>query len=369
MKLSINTVRNLIDELSCVIDYDLNIMDEKGIIISSTDPLRTGHFHEGALLVIENRLDLLKVSYDDEYEGCKEGTNVPLIVDNEIIGVLGITGDAQETAKYASIIRKTAEILLRDYFRLEQAADWNQAKLFFLNSWLNCEITDRDRIHRKLQQYKCTPSSSWQVIVADSLLGHGAIRQFLNSKVNTSSAVTCWSNTHGVIIGMFESSRQAGEYIESLLENHPHKESFFFAVGSTVNDEMLVPKSYDQALALLLYEQKKSRGSGDLYSGVKYYSDHMVDVIFSEIPDESKDEIISGVFSGCRKEDIGPMASFILEYCRCSGSINKIAESLYIHKNTVQYKINRILRYTGLDLRITEDMIKLRAAAQLYLIS
>ena len=369
MKLSINTVKNLIKELSSVIDYNLNIMDENGIIISSTNSERIGQFHEGALLVIKNKLAELQVSYDGEYEGCKEGTNVPLIVDHEIIGVLGITGDVKETAKYTSIIKKTAEILLKDYFNLEQAASWNQARLFFLNSWLNREITERDRIHRKLHQYKCPLSSSWQVIVVDSLTGHDAVRKFLNENVRGSHSVTSWNNTHGIIIGMFDSGEAAGEYVESIIENHPDKDSFFFAIGNTVHDEMLVPESYDQALAMLQYARKKSKSTMTVYSGISFYSDNMIDIILNNIPEKSKKEIISDVFSSCKESDIDSMSAFIMEYCSRNGSINKIAESLYMHKNTVQYKINRIYRFTGLDLRITNDMIKLRAAAQLHLIS
>lgn len=369
MKLSINTVKNLIKELSSVIDYNLNIMDENGIIISSTNSTRIGQFHEGALLVIKNKLAELQVNYDGEYAGCKEGTNVPLIVDDKIIGVLGITGDVKETAKYTSIIKKTAEILLKDYFNLEQTASWNQARLFFLNSWLNQEITDRDRIHRKLQQYKCPLSSSWQVIVVDNLTGHEATRRFLDENVRTSHAVTSWNNTHGIIIGMFESVEYAGEYIETLMETHPEKDNFFFAIGNTVHDEMLVPKSYDQALALLQYARKKSQSTMTAYRGISLYRDNMMDIIFSSVPEEFKKEIITDVFSNCKESDIDSISAFIMEYCNHNGSINKIAESLYMHKNTVQYKINRIYRLTGLDLRVTNDMIKLRTAAQFHLIS
>lgn len=369
MKISTNTVRNLIRELSQVINYDLNIMDENGIIVSSTDADRIGQFHEGALLVIRDNLEELQVNYDGEFEGCRQGTNVPLVVDHEIIGVLGITGDVKETAKFTSIIRKTAEILLRDYFNLEHTTSWNQSRMFFLNSWLDREITERDRIHRKLRQYKCSLSSTWQVIVVDNLKGHESTRRFLKDCVKTSKAVTSWNNTHGVIIGMFESGEAAGAYLESLLDNHPQKDNFFFAVGNTVKDEMLVPESYDQALALLRYVRRKSRATGTPYNGISFYSANIVDVIFSRIPERSRDEIVSEVFSECSESDVGPMSEFIIEYCNHNGSINRIAESIHVHKNTVQYKINKICRFTGLDLRITNDMIKLRAAAQLYLIS
>ena len=42
MKISKNTATDLIREISSVIDYDINIMDENGIIMASTDPLLSG---------------------------------------------------------------------------------------------------------------------------------------------------------------------------------------------------------------------------------------------------------------------------------------------------------------------------------------
>ena len=78
---------------------------------------------------------------------------MPLLVDNEIIGVVGITGNVDETSKYANIIKKTAEILFKEYAALEEMTQLNEARMFFLNSWLNGEVTDISRIRRKLEQY------------------------------------------------------------------------------------------------------------------------------------------------------------------------------------------------------------------------
>lgn len=369
MKLSKITVSNLIRELNSVMDYDLNIMDETGIIVASTDHTRVGSFHEGALLIIRDNLDELLVSYDNEYEGCREGSNVPLVVDKERIGVLGITGNVTETAKYTRIIQKTAEILLKDYYSLEQSASRDQAKMFFLNSWLNREITDKDRISRKLNQYKCPSSSSWQVIVIDNISGHTVSRNFLNESVISPRTVTGWNNTYGIIIGTFDSCDDAEEYIESLLANRDDRDDFFFAIGDTVHDLLSVPDSYDRALALLQYMRRRRKISLTVYKGIARYSDYMMAIILNGISTEQRDEILETVFGSCHDVNLDDMSYFIIEYCKNNGSINKIADSLFMHKNTVQYKINRIRRLTGLDLRVTFDMLKLLAAAELHLSS
>ena len=45
----------------------------------------------------------------------------------------------------------------------------------------------------------------------------------------------------------------------------------------------------------------------------------------------------------------------------CDGSINQAAEQLYLHKNTLQYKLNRLREKTGYDPR------KLSSAPYYYL--
>ena len=42
-------------------------------------------------------------------------------------------------------------------------------------------------------------------------------------------------------------------------------------------------------------------------------------------------------------------------YFACEGSIIKMAEKLYIHKNTVQYKLKKMAEETGRDIRQPSD--------------
>ena len=369
MKLSQSTVHQLIDELSSVIEYNLNIMDEKGTIIASTDPERIGQFHEAALLIIDQDLPSLLVHHDGEYHGCREGTNVPLLVDGEIIGVLGITGNVDDTSKYASIIKKTAEILLKDYSELSQRTRLNEARMFFLNSWLNGEVRDADRIRRKLEQYGSHPSSRFQVAIIDNIRGHDPARAFLTDRVSSIDIITTWNNSYGIIIGMFESTDELCAYLESILTRTTDRDDFFFAVGDTVGSEDLLHRSYAHAFSLLRYVKKRSEALGIRYSGISRYEDHILELIMGNVPDGTRSEYLSSVFSDVDAHNLEDMVSFILTYCEHNGSINGIAKDLFIHKNTVQYKIRRIRDLTGLDLRSNLDMIRLHAAAEWFLLS
>ena len=101
MKVSRKQARDLIAEISAVVDIDINIMDDTGTIVASTDDERIDQFHEGAQMLIRDRRSELIVHYDNEFRGCRKGINLPLIYKDKIIGVIGLTGEIEETIHYA----------------------------------------------------------------------------------------------------------------------------------------------------------------------------------------------------------------------------------------------------------------------------
>lgn len=84
----------------------INIMDQKGIIIASTEKHRIGDFHQGAAEVLETGKPVLIKKEDlPRYPGTKEGYNMPIFLNDEIIGVVGIFGCEDEVQSIANLLR------------------------------------------------------------------------------------------------------------------------------------------------------------------------------------------------------------------------------------------------------------------------
>ena len=84
----------------------INIMDQKGIIIASTEKHRIGDFHQGAAEVLETgKPVLIKIEDLPRYPGTKEGYNMPIFLNDEIIGVVGIFGCEEEVQSIANMLR------------------------------------------------------------------------------------------------------------------------------------------------------------------------------------------------------------------------------------------------------------------------
>ena len=95
MVLDVELAEKIIDKLADCTDYNVNIMNDKGIIVASKDKSRVGTFHEVALEIVQKKLDYKEVEAEDTFLGAKPGINMPLEHKKTIIGVLGLTGSFQ----------------------------------------------------------------------------------------------------------------------------------------------------------------------------------------------------------------------------------------------------------------------------------
>ena len=92
-----------------------------------------------------------------------------------------------------------------------------------------------------------------------------------------------------------------------------------------------------------------------------------MELLLDDVTRERKVEYLKKVF---RNADAGEMADYIgiLEaFFGAEGSLQKAAQTLYIHKNTVQYRIKRLTEVTGLDVRRPSQAPALYLAMLFYL--
>lgn len=89
----------------------------------------------------------------------------------------------------------------------------------------------------------------------------------------------------------------------------------------------------------------------------------MLDLVIHQISVTHKKNLFYQVFKECNKAEINEICDFTTAYFECNGSLSQLAENEYIHKNTVQYRINKIKKKTTLDIRKYHDLFVLYLAA------
>ncbi len=132
--LSKELAQSIVNKVMEVIPYNVNIMDEDGIIIGSGDVSRIGSLHEGALNALKNKKT---VEIFKDYEYAKAGVNIPILFRNKIMGVIGITGEPKIVSPFGKIVSITAELLISQEYTLNQHIIKQKLIEEFIYEWLN----------------------------------------------------------------------------------------------------------------------------------------------------------------------------------------------------------------------------------------
>jgi len=81
------------------------------------------------------------------------------------------------------------------------------------------------------------------------------------------------------------------------------------------------------------------------------YDQITLELFISEISPTVKAEYVEKIFAGCSYLERRQWIGLLEVYFAANGSIAEASARLYIHKNTLQYKLKKLERLTGYDVR------------------
>ncbi|RIL86721.1 transcriptional regulator, partial [Staphylococcus cohnii] len=111
---------------------NINIMNFNGVIIASFDKSRIGTLHEGAIEVLKQEKTVV-INQEDSlhFKGTQAGINLPIIFQDNIVGVIGITGNPNQITHVADLVKMSTELLLyQNYFTYELEGQIRSQELF-----------------------------------------------------------------------------------------------------------------------------------------------------------------------------------------------------------------------------------------------
>ncbi|MBO7214912.1 MAG: helix-turn-helix domain-containing protein [Clostridia bacterium] len=132
-------------------------------------------------------------------------------------------------------------------------------------------------------------------------------------------------------------------------------------VGSTVKSFVDVSLSYNQAVAT-----EKASANLD-FDGVFAYKDYLINKIAEELPPEKVEEYLN-VLSFCGTEILKDQELLNTGdyFLRNNLNVSETAREMFIHRNTLIYRLEKIEKLTGLDIKKFGDALNFKL---LYIIS
>ncbi len=105
-----------------IIHHNVNVIDHHGQIIASGERHRIGEQHEVAREVIRTgkRICINNAAEAARFHNVHPGINHPIIYDDRVVMVVGISGDPAAISRYAELAVLTAELLVRQAIEMRE---------------------------------------------------------------------------------------------------------------------------------------------------------------------------------------------------------------------------------------------------------
>ncbi|MDI3515655.1 MAG: carbohydrate diacid regulator [Rhodocyclaceae bacterium] len=111
--LDASLAQSIVDRAMQILRTNVNVMDERGLIIASGEPARIGTRHEGALLVLaQGRAVEIDAAVASRLHDTRPGINLPLRAEGRVVGVVGLSGAPEAIRQHAELVRMAAETML-----------------------------------------------------------------------------------------------------------------------------------------------------------------------------------------------------------------------------------------------------------------
>lgn len=357
MKINKYAAQSIVDSMKEIINYDINFIDNNGVILASTDEHRIGQEHYGAKICIHNKEDLFIYS-DDLYKGSKKGINMLLYFENEIIGVIGITGEPDVIDKYGRIIKKMSEILIyEDWYKTNKMKMKENVRISIEGLLLDNKSAGPSLYPENDISEKSIITIIWEKDSIDSVRldkVYNKIMSLIN--IDNNNYIAQFYNEIVVIISAINED-ELSYLVHKIYETIKVYGTFSIGVGSSYRNEIDLKKSYDESKASLKWNSISSSSTS-----IAFYEKLDLGLLFNNTTKTDIKIYINSITKNIPEKDIALYLELIQSYSKHNGKIKEIGEELYIHKNTVQYRLNRLYEITGYNPRNITDFVKLYLA-------
>ena len=343
------------------------ITDTDGIIIGCSDEERIGELHEASLDVLQTRQSS---SHDQdtasELQGTFAGITLPLEYDGKLIGTVGITGDPRHVGRYGELIRAFSEMLMRTRENQRLRADRDRESLSLLREILDLDGTaeQEERIILRAEAMGCSlPGHRAAVLVQldepseDMELLREAFYQIFDPATEIAGPLS----PHRILTLSICRSEPADikalrDRCRALYENlRALKMNCVIGIGAPADDLPQLKRSCEDAMQTVRIALKTDPRPAVLSS-----EEAALERMIASIPSvRYSKNAVSAMEILQRQKDSEEIMQMIVVWCQHAFNVSDTARALFIHKNTLIYRLERVERLTGFDLRSFRDALTL----------
>ncbi len=350
---------NIVQETMTRLDRNINIINTEGYIIASGDPSRVGKMHVAALEAIQSGQTIVITEHNQHlWDGARCGMNMPVSFQNQIVGVIGITGEPEEIAEFAELVRMTTELMLNQAFQIPQQ-EWRSRTKEVVMEQLIKPMPDLKQIDKQLQllSMELRPPYYAYVLRMDQTLEYNSmLLQKTEDIFGSHHVLTVLLDAHRACIFVFGLSDQVrSQKIEAWLDLI-RRSAVPFHLGCSNG------ATRREDIATIVEEAEFALRYGDQDQQILLYAGLEPQMIVLQSNPLTSQRYLEQVLAGMSETAVQTLQAFF----NCNMNIQDTANALSLHKNTIVYRLKKVKEITGYDPQIFRDALALQTAIWLY---
>lgn len=352
-----NLAQQIVHTVKDVCGCNINFIDCSGIIFASTDEKRIGTFHEiGRQAAVERRT--IEVDTDNDFAGTQRGVNLPIFHNHEVTAVIGISGPPAEAAKYAHLAERITKLLIREKELYSFSRTQEEMRHYLIHSFIGRETPDRQYMKDICARWKINIDAPGRLILLRLNCGVSAgdiaaMEQEIENMLKSAEIplYTYHYPNEYLAVAQDEVFARNRYLLEAFARKN--RQLLKIAVGRSAVLSGL-SDSYESALTAM-----KSIASGQ--EAYVLFDTLTLEILLCNLEVSSRKEYLKKTTAGLTNDDL----NLITVYFNEDMSLSRTCQKLYLHKNTLQYRLKRIHKITGYDPRKFRDAVLLYLAVMI----
>jgi len=347
------TAQRIVDRAMKVIGHSVNVMTPDGVIIASGDPLRVGEVHQGARHVaLRGKSLAVDASNAEQFPGVRHGINVPITVGQQVVAVVGISGEPAKVLQFADLVKVTAELMLEQTALLElgqhrrrQIEDTLLALINGRNvpqSWLDRIDVDlvQPRLALIIEPLQLPGSDDFVILLMRQL--ELSDKSLLLAQVAPQRLLVLAPVKSPGTAALRSMAEQALSLLQSSL-SATTRMAVVIAAGQYIEGSL--QGCYESALATMAHRRRESP-----QNNVHCYSDDPVTILWeSLLPGWQQQELLRPLQTLRAHPRHLLYVRTLQAFFNANGDVKQCAAVLHLHRNTVRYRLKGIEKLTGLS--------------------
>ena len=344
----------LVKEMSSVLKLNVNVMNADGYIIASNDSSRLHQFHEASTIVMDTGETIhLTAENIHLYKGVKMGINLPIEFQHEIIGALGITGSPEEIGDRAQLVKIMAELLVKQAYmvtqheRLQHVKDSvveellkDDAELWKVRRWMQLLGMPFEIEQSSLFLIEVQEQSTQQNAQTNRLFQLLQVEDYLFSKVDSDQYLLAVPSTAKATLAYLQP-----QSLTKQLQSYPH-----IRISSTL------PIQDWDSFSIAFQECQHALKLAPPSARFVHFQQYEMEIIVQT----AKSPFLDRLLLRFPQQILLEQQLLLTTLFQFNMHIQQTADALFVHRNTIVYRVKRFHEQTGLNPLNIQDAFKIQ---------